>query len=244
MRTLAPILLFLAASVVVEPASAKCMMPSSALVPASGKVPAGAKLRLLVPQYSRAAKPPVVTAKVGNKSIPALVVRLDTAPAALDAYLVQLGVSAAGPLVVELQGASGGVVGTWNLEVDGGWKAPAVAKETPKVGHVVSSWTCSHERSRQLAFTGGADGYRIVLAAKKGDLSDPKKTQSVYLPSSPLAFFGSKPVASADLRLGYMNCFGETYEFPTSTMWAEIRALLPDGSEPVVTAAPIAVNAP
>lgn len=244
MRTLAPILLFAAASTVAGAASAKCMMPSAALVPPSGKVPVGAKLRLLLPQFTRAAKPPVVTAKLGNKSVPVIVGRLDSAPADLDAYLVQLGTSAAGAVVVELQAASGGVAGSWNLDVDPSWKAPAIAKEVPKLGHIATSWTCSHERSTQLAFTGGADGYRVILADKKADLADPKKAQSVYLPSSPGAFFGRLQPSPADLRLGFLNCFGETYAFGTASVWAEIHALLPDGSEPLVTATPIQIGAP
>lgn len=243
MRRLAPLLLFAATATVSGSAQAKCMMPSPALVPPSGKIPSGAKLRLLVPQFTSVKKPLTVTARLGNKSVPVVVTKLDTPPAELDAYLVQLGVSAPGAPTLELPTQYGST--TWSLDVDPGWKAPAIAKETPTVGHVVTSWTCSHERSRQLAFKGGVDGYRVLLGQKKEDFADPKKLQSVYLPSSPRAFFGA-PIGSstADLRLGFLNCFGETYTFTTTTMLAEVRALLPDGTEPVVTPAPISVSAP
>jgi hypothetical protein len=243
MRPLAPLSLFVLASLSSGPASAKCMMPSPTLVPPSGKVPVAATLRLLVPELG-AAKPPSLTARAGTKAMPLVVTRLDTGASDLAAYAVHLAATPGGPVVVELAGKYSST--TWTLDVDGAWKPPTVAKETPKIGRVATSWTCSHELSRALTFTGGVAGYRVITAAKQGDLADPKKTKSVYLPSTPHAFFGG-PLTSAptvDLRLGYLNCFGDTYRFESAAVWAEIRALLPDGTEPLVTTAPFVLGAP
>lgn len=246
MRSLPAALLFLSTIAVSAPAAAKCMSPSAVLIPSSGKVPVGAKLRLLLPAWAGKNKSPTLVVRAASKTIPVVTTRLDTAPGNLDAYLVQVGTSGAGPMTVELQGKSGAVDASWSLEVDAGWKAPVLAKVTPTLARISTSWTCSHELSRQLTFAGVAEGYRVVTAATKADLADPKKTTSVYLPSAPGAFFGRSlsPITTADLRLGFLNCFGETFQFSTTPVWGEIRALLPDGSEPVVSAAPVQIAAP
>jgi hypothetical protein len=68
---------------------------------------------------------------------------------------------------------------------------------------------------------------------------------SLVLPADPGGYFRTSnfPPTDVDLALGHVSCFGHTLEW-SRTRQATIRALLPDGSEPPVTRAPIALPPP
>jgi hypothetical protein len=54
----------------------------------------------------------------------------------------------------------------------------------------------------------------------------------------------AKISSTADVALGYQNCFGDTYEWKTAGINADVYALLPDGTEQKVNTAQLAIPRP
>lgn len=218
------------------PAAAKCMMPGAVLAPASGSVPVNPVLHLMVP--TRTANPPLprVVAHRGDKQVP-VTVTADTASGDLRTYRVVI-TAAAGPLKVELLDAQGTVMRSWTFTVDPHWQPPKVTTAAVTVTHDVSSWTCSHTRTRNLRFTGTAAAYRVVLA-------DAAAKTSIVVPADPGDYFHTPlaPPTDVDLALGHVNCFGDTLEWTVDKI-ATVHALLPDGNEQPVSRAPVVLAPP
>jgi hypothetical protein len=228
-------------------ALAKCRSPRATLIPADGRIPVAAKLWLLVPTIYSAS--PSLTADVRvlqrKVPIPAVVTRVNAASKHLQVFLITIAASDVGPLVVELDDHDRERRQTWSLEVESAWKASPLRHVAPTVERTESSWTCSHELAQHVAFPSLAAGYRILLMpTPDGPVSD--DVDSIYLPATGAMFWSDPPkrVATANLGVGYLNCFGATFDFAGRAVWAEIRALLPDGSEPVITSQRIKIPAP
>jgi hypothetical protein len=170
--------------------------------------------------------------------------RLKTDATGYEAFLVELGPSSPGRVVVQYQDDNDGPPLKWELEVDPKWKAPRVVKSTPIVSHdrTPPGWSEPADM-HHIRFSGAAQGYVVRTAASKTALADDTTTVSTYLPHSLAAFYPRYRAngQGANLPLGHDACFGETYRF-RGPAWVEVRVLLPDGSQQLVTAEPFQIE--
>ncbi len=220
---------------VATPAAAKCMMPGPTLAPASGTVPPNPVLHLLVPARVATHSLPRVVARLADRQVP-VTVTADTAAGDLHTYRIVVTAAVAGPLRLALLDADGADARTWTFTIDPKWQPPPTTTPRIAITHENTRWTCSHQRTRNLRFAGTAAAYRVVFADDEA---------SVVLPADPGDYFRTSvaPQTDINLALGHVSCFGHTLEWST-TRRATIRALLPDGSEPPVTRAPLALPPP
>ena len=228
-------------------AEAKCARPSGVLAPSTGKVPSKPVLRLLLPEWQAAAYKgmPTVVARAKGKSVP-VKVTADTTAAGLRTYRVDVTATTIGVLDVELVDPSGVSDHTWSYEIDSGWAAPSTSTAAVTLSHEVSAWTCSHTRTTSLHFAATAWAYRIVTAPSEALLAK-GKVQSFVLPRAIEQLWGYDPTAiatTASVALGHSSCFGDTFDWTTASVIADVYALLPDGSEQKVNAAPLVLPAP
>jgi hypothetical protein len=228
------------------PVAAKCMLPMPTMAPADGAVPAQPVLRLILPVHDPKAPPPRLVARIAGAEVP-VTVTLDTAIADLRSYRVAIAAPAAGVLEVELRDAADAVLRDWRFTIDPTWRAPATARSTVSVTRDAYQWTCSHQQTRDLRFTGAAAAYRVVLT----DVVDGTVT-TVVLPATAGEFFGYRvrggQVRTPDdeavvLALGHVSCLGSTLEW-TADKLARVYALWPDGSELPVTREPVPLSPP
>ena len=228
-------------------AQAKCALPSPALSPPAGKVPPNPVLWLLLPAwYARTpGDPPRLRATAKGKSVD-LRTQSDTSTESLRTYRIEVSASVAGPLTVELLDEQNEAVRSWSLTIDPAWRA---AKSLPRpvvVGHEVSRWTCSHTRTRNLHFDAAAWAYRIVAAPSREALTQ-GRGQAFVVPRAMEQMWGydaARISSKARLALGHANCFGPTFDWRGGAVFATVLALLPDGSEQPVTAAPLLLDPP
>ena len=247
LRSLLAHALFFGLATLAGPAEAKCMQPSGALAPATGKVPSKPVLRLLLPEWQAAAYKgmPTLVARVKGKSVPIKVVA-DTTAADLRTYRVDVGAAYAGTLEVQLVDPSGLPDGTWTYEIDPSWTAPTTSEATVTLSHEVSAWTCSHTRTTSLHFAANAWAYRVVTAPT-ATLLGQGKVRSFVLPRAIEQFWGYDPTklsSTSSVALGHASCFGDTFDWATPSVIADVYALQPDGSEQKVNAAPLVLPAP
>jgi hypothetical protein len=229
-------------------AQAKCAAPAPVMAPWSGTVPTRPVLELLVPEwgaYEGQHTPPRVLAKAASGPAPRVLVKPDTAASGLKTFRVEIGAVPAGSLQVDLLDDTGKTVRSWSYVVDSGWKRPASSLAAITTRQVHKSWTCSDTNTTNLAFDGGAAGYRVVAASTAADLAA-GRTQSFVIPRT-MGIFWEAPSTSlqpVDLELGHTDCFGDTFDWSKGAVVAEVRALLPDGTEQAVTAKPISISKP
>jgi hypothetical protein len=238
-----------AAVVAVAPeAQAKCAPPAPVMAPWSGTVPPRPVLELLVPDwgvYEAQHMPPHVVAKVGSGATPTVVVKSDTVAPAVKTFRVEIGTVPAGPLQVDLLDDAGKTVRSWSYVVDPGWKRPAGSLATVATHQVHSRWTCSETQTTNLTFDGAAAAYRVVAANSAADFAA-GRTKSFVVSRAMDIFWesASSSVKPVDLELGLANCFGGTFEWSAASMVAQVRALLPDGTEQPVMDKPISISKP
>lgn len=228
-------------------AQAKCALPSPALSPPAGKVPPNPVLWLLLPAW-QARQPedqPRLRATARGKSV-ALRTQSDTITESLRTYRIEVSASVAGPLTVELLNEQNESTHSWALTIDPAWRAPKNLPGPVVVGHEVSQWTCSHTRTRNLHFDAAAWAYRIVAAPSREALTQ-GQGQAFVVPRAMEQMWGydaARISAKASLALGHANCFGQTFDWRGGAIFATVLALLPDGSEQPVTAAPLLLDLP
>jgi hypothetical protein len=240
---------FMAATFAVVPeAQAKCAPPAPVMAPWSGTVPPHPVLELLVPDwgsYEAQQTPPRVVVKAASGAVSKVVVKSDTVAPALKTFRVEIGAVPAGALQVDLLDDAGKTVRSWSYVVDSGWKRPAGSLATVATHQVHQSWTCSDTQTTNLTFDGAAAAYRVVAAKSAADFAA-GRTKSFAVPRAMGTFWesASSSMPPVDLELGQANCFGGTFEWSATGMVAEVRALLPDGTEQPVTNKPIAIAKP
>lgn len=203
-------------------AEAKCMMPGVQFEPSTGDVPSTPVLRLFLPKYWAPASPVVTAVDASGKKLTGTL-SLESSADAFASYHVALPKAANGKLQVHFVDKNGTDHGaTYN--VDAAWKKPSIVAPTMTVTRTQSSWTCSHQLTRNIVFPSVASAYRVTFTAMKNG----KDTGSVVLPENPRVLFGSSS-ADASLELGHVNCMGQTYAWAGGRL-ARVEALLPDGS--------------
>lgn len=234
---------------ITQVADAKCGPPSPVMAPWSGSVPARPVLELLVPDwgtYEGQQMPPHIAAKDASGVAATVTVKADTAASGLKTFRVEIGAAQPGPLQVELLDDKGARVRSWSYVVDAGWKPPAGSLASVGTHQVHESWTCSETQTTNLTFDGGAAAYRIVAAKSAADLAA-GRTQSFVVPRAMSTFWEDAAAAAlppVDLELGRANCFGDTFDWSKGDVVAQVRALLPNGTEQPVTDKPILVTRP
>jgi hypothetical protein len=242
-----------------SPADAKCEYPEPILAPDSGVVPPNPVLTMLVPAgeprgASRPTLPPPTLVALSNGVAVPVTVRADSQSPALDAYRIEVRGAGPGRLVIQLfdtprdaQQAAYSRAGTlsksWSLDVDAAWRRPAGSSAPIVASRTDTLWQCSHQTTRDLRFAGSAAAYRVVAADSPADFATGKTRQAV-LPHDPEQIWSPAKPGSADLALGYVDCFGESFAWGKGPAWIKVLALLPDGSEQAVNGAPIQVMPP
>lgn len=221
-------------SLVPVDASGKCMSLVSRFEPASGAVvPSAPVLRLFVPAH-RVAGLPVVTATDAAGRAVKVVVTSESATDAFNSYRVSFGSLAKGDLMVRF-------VDKYDISnyvaytVDPAWAAPKAVPPKVKVTRTETSWTCSHQLTRNLEFSSVAPAYRVSFAANKAALASP--VSSIVLPANVQPVWNSsEPVKKASIEIGHVDCMGYTHKW-SGGMWVRVTALRPDGSETDVVSA-------
>ena len=247
LRLLLSFALFLGIGSLPGTAQAKCARAGGVLAPASGKIPTKPVLRLLLPEWQAAEYKglPILIGRSKGAIVP-VAVHADTTASGLRTYRIDVGAASPGKLDVELVGPSGESAGTWTYEVDPAWSAPKTSVAVVTTSHEASAWTCSHTRTTSLHFAADAWAYRIVVAPTAGLLAM-GKARSFVLPRAmeQLWRYDLAAISStASVALGHANCFGDTFDWTTSTVIADVYALEPDGTEQKVNAAPLTLAAP
>lgn len=213
-------------------AEAKCAMPGVRFEPPDGSLPASAVVRLFVPPYQQASGPlSVYGIDAAGKTIAPTVVAESTSDAFTSYRLAFTGLKK-GALTVRFTGKYGGARDA-TYTIDPTWSRPAFATPKLTLTRVHTSWTCSHQLTRNVTFPSVAPAYRLTFAATKPALAGSKT--SIVLPADVRNLFGAySSSGAADLALGHVNCMGSTYEW-NGGQWARITALFPDGSEAEVS---------
>jgi hypothetical protein len=209
-------------------AEAKCAMPGVRFEPPEGAVPTSPVLRLFVPPYWAPASPTVTATDATGKKLAATLV-MESKSEAFATYRLGLSAAANGTLRVRFVDKTGGDHDA-EYTVNSAWKAPAIPSPKIAVTRTQSSWTCSHQLTRNLVFANVAPAYRVTFTVMKNG----KDNGSVVLPANTSSMFGAYPTGgNANLSLGYVNCMGSTYGWSTG-VFARVEALLPDGSETMI----------
>lgn len=214
----------LAVLVSTSDAEAKCMMPGVRFEPSEGSVPSAPVLRLFLPPYWAPASPTVTAVDASGKKLVAALVMESTSDA-FATYRVGLPTASNGKLHVRFVDKTGGDHDA-EYTVNSAWKAPAIGSPKIAITRTQSSWTCSHQLTRNLVFANVASAYRVTFTVMKNG----KDNGSVVLPANTSSLFGAYPTGgNANLSLGYVNCMGSTHDWSTG-VFARVEALLPDGS--------------
>jgi hypothetical protein len=246
-RILVPLAILLGIGSVPGTAEAKCARASGTIAPATGKIPKKPVLRLLLPEWQANEYKGLPTLRARSKgAIVPITVRPDTIASGLRTYRLDVGATTAGALDVELLDSAGGIDGTWSYEIDPTWAAPTTSTAAITTSHEVSAWTCSHTRTTSLHFAANAWAYRVV-AATSADLLAKGKTKSFVLPRATEQLWGWDPAkiaATSSVALGHVSCFGDTFDWTSTFVVADVFALQPDGSEQKVNVAPLVLPAP
>lgn len=207
---------------------AKCAMPGVRFEPPDGSLPPSAVVRLFVPPYHQTSGPLGVYGIDATGKTIAPTVSSESTSDAFTSYRLAFTGLKKGALTVRFTGKYGASRDA-TYTIDPGWSRPAFTAPKVTLTRVQTSWTCSHQLTRNVTFPSLAPAYRLTFAATKPALAGSKT--SIVLPADVRNLFGgySSPGA-ADLALGHVNCMGSTYEWK-SGQWARITALFPDGSE-------------
>ena len=232
MRTLS---LAAAALVVVCSASdaeAKCAAPGAHFEPASGAVPVSAVVRMFVPPHQLNGPPAVTALDAAGKPV-ATTIATESTSDAFNSYRIAFAAKS-GTVTLRFAGKYGAPHEA-TYAIDPTYAAPKFTPPKLTLTRVQTSWTCSHQLTRNITFPSVAPAYRLTFANNKAALAGSK--DSVVLPAETRTLFGYyASSAGADLALGHVNCMGTTYTWK-SGQWARITALFPDGSEAEVTPA-------
>jgi hypothetical protein len=219
----------LAALLVSFDAEAKCALPGVRFEPPSGMLPSAPVLRLFLPGYWAPASPTVTAIDAAGKKLNAVMTSESTVDA-FATYRVAFAGAAKGPLHVRFVDKQGTAHDS-TYTIDPAWKTPAVATPKVTVSSVQSSWTCSHQSTRNLTFPSIAPAYRVMFSPAQFA----KTTASIVLPADVKSLWGSTtPTTTADLAIGYVNCMGGTHAW-TKREWVRVYALYADGTESDVT---------
>ena len=219
------------ASLAASDAHAKCAAPGPKFEPESGSVPTAPVLRLFASTWASPGTPTVTAIDAKGKKLSPVITTESTADA-FTSYRLAFPAAAKGKLQVHYVGANG-----WTRDaeytVDPSWKAPGFVAPKVTLYRVQSSWTCSHQLTRNIQFPNVAPAYRLTFATTVAGLA--KSTTTLVLPADVKTMFVAYPsTVNADLALGHVNCMGSTYSWNGGT-FAKIVALFPDGSESEVS---------
>ncbi len=230
-RTVAAVVLVVASSA--TDAEAKCAMPGVRFEPPDGTLPSSAVVRLFVPPHQLGGPLGVYGIDAAGKNVAPTVLAESTSDAFTSFRLSFTGLKK-GSFTVRFTGKTSGARDATYV-IDPGWSRPAFASPKLTLTRVHTSWTCSHQLTRNVRFPSVAPAYRLTFAANKSGLASSKT--SLVLPADVRTLFGpNAATASADLALGHVNCMGSTYEW-NGAQWVRITALFADGTEAEVTPA-------
>lgn len=212
-------------------AEAKCAMPGVRFEPPDGTLPSSPVVRLFVPPHQIGGPLGVHGIDAAGNTVAPTVVSESTSDA-FTSYRLSFNALKKGAFTVRFTGKYGGPRDA-TYTIDPKWVRPAFAAPKLTLTRVQTSWTCSHQLTRNVTFPSVAPAYRLTFAPTKPALAASKS--SLVLPADVRTLFGAySPTGASDLALGNVNCMGTTYEWKGG-QWVRITALFPDGSEGEVT---------
>ena len=227
------------------PAHARCMMPQTFLAPAAGTtLPENPSLFLFVPNFYAE---PVVSAWTVDGDRPLAMTEISKGPAHTS-YRIDVRVEAGKALTVRVQDPK------WEtqfieseftmIESIPSSKAPITVRD---IATEISHWTCSFQQTHNLRLSHAAPAFRVEWSTTKSDYASGKR-ETVVVPSHMMSFFDqgrSAPTVAPTVELGHTNCFGHTLQWTgTDPVYVGITALHADGTEQVVTKAPLSLYPP
>lgn len=210
-------------------------------------MPASPTIYLFLPKRDR--EKPKLRAHLDGGAALAIEQSVAAETESFTAYRLQVKTQKPGAIVLEL-GAGEFYYGpkSWRFTVSSDWQPPPMRPAAPPLVATRSfAWTCSHQLSQNLKLPGRAAAYRIEIFDGKSD-GQGKPAQELFVPPRMRQFFErdekSDTSAADEIELGHINCFGSTFTWQSKPILVNVYALLPDGSESRVTAAPMHVDAP